>query len=292
MSIQTEVTDKIIAALESGAIPWQQPWKSAYPENLFSGKPYRGINVLLLSIAAMSNEWNDPRFATFKQISEHGGRVLKGAKSVTIVFAKSCYTKFDPARHSGKPDEKGMIQFPIWKPYHLFNIAQTAGLEKYKDQEAAEFVELPQAEDVIANMPMRPEIKFGGNEAYYALKDDFVQLPTKTTFATVAGFYQTEFHELAHATGHKSRLGRFSESTDMRFGSGDYSREELIAELCSAFLMAHCGMDMIIENSAAYIKSWLGALQADKSMVMASAGKAQKAFDFIIGKPAQYEAAE
>ena len=159
---------------------------------------------------------------------------------------------------------------------------------KLKALPAREIEPVAAAETVVSAMPNRPSIAYnGGNRAYYVPSSDSVHLPPHGAFDSVGEYYSTLFHELGHSTGHPSRLNRDTLETPAPFGSEVYSKEELIAEFCSAFLCAEAGIDSTLQNSAAYIKGWMSKLQQDPRLVVTAASKGQRAADYILNKGGQ-----
>lgn len=277
------VTERVIALLESGTAPWRQTWSGGNgPHNLVSKKQYRGINSLLLGATSFAS----PYWLTFNQVQQLGGRVKKGAKSELVIFWKF----FDGVTGADEPDNEGgsgaRKRPPILRYYRVFNTEQTEGLEKHLPAPAEEkpFTPIEAAASIIEAMPQRPPIRHDEPSAYYAPAQDFVNLPRPETFDTPANYYAVAFHELTHATGHETRLNRpgVAGSQLAAFGSANYSREELIAELGSAFLCAEAGIENTLENSAAYLKGWLGALRGDARLIVTAASAAQRAADFIL----------
>ena len=275
--VYSVITDAIIKKLEEGTIPWKMPWSSDAPKNLISGKSYRGINVFLLgSLGYMSPYW-----LTFKQAQSLGGHVNKGEKSVPVIFWKSWRTM--ETNDEGKLEEKGRF---VLRYYRVFNIEQcTLPAEEVpqEDPTTRAFDPIPKCEQVVKAMPNAPEITHQSQRACYSPLLDIVNMPKPESFDAPVNYYSTLFHELAHSTGHQSRLDRDSITDPVRFGSHSYSREELIAEMGAAFLNGHCGLeDSTLDNSAAYIKGWLGRLRNDPKLVVQAAGKAQRAADYIL----------
>jgi antirestriction protein ArdC len=264
--------------LESNLVPWRKPWnaQSNYPKNLISKKPYRGVNVFLLACQQYSSPW----FLTYKQVQDKGGYVLKGSKSTPVIFWKFLDSKDSEAT----TDISTTGKIPLLRYYSVFNIDQTEGIALPEPEETHNiFDPLQQAENIIANMPLLPEIKYGGNRAYYSPSLDYVQLPHQHTFNSIEEYYSTVFHELAHATGHVNRLGRKSILETSYFGSHEYSKEELVAEMTASFLSGHAAIEnTTIQNSAAYIAGWLKALKNDKTLLVQAAAQAQKAADYIL----------
>lgn len=281
------ITERVIALLEAGTAPWRKTWHGGEgPRNLISKKPYRGVNALLLGSTSLAS----PYWLTFNQVRQLGGRVKKGARSELVIFWKFYDGRKETDEgSSGGPTAKRRP--PILRYYHVFNVEQTEGLEKHLPPPAEEnpFTPIETAAQIIAGMPQRPPIRHDEPSAYYAPAQDFVNLPRPETFDTPENYYAVAFHELTHATGHESRLNRagVAGSQLAAFGSANYSREELIAEMGSAFLCAEVGIESTLDNSTAYLKGWLGALKGDVRMIVTAAGAAQRAADFILGRNVQ-----
>lgn len=280
------VTDRIINLLEKGVVPWQKPWTAENsPKNLISLKEYRGINVFLLN--AMMYE--SPYFLTFKQAQQLGGNVKRGEKASPVVFWKWLETKDAQA-----PD--GTKKVPFLRYYSVFNLSQCENIPVVKipvvDGNKNSGNPIEKAEQIPIRMPKKPVIQEGGARACYFPSLDRVDIPTSETFRSREDYYSTLYHELTHSTGHESRLNRKgvsgSEGEWSAFGSAPYAKEELVAEMGAAFLCGHAGIvQQTIENSAAYINSWMAKLKEDKKLVIQAAGQAQKASDFILGKNQQ-----
>lgn len=271
------ITDTIIAKLEAGVIPWEKPWQSVAggrPMNFKSKKPYRGINVLLLGMTGFSS----PYWLTFKQAKEMGGSVRKGEKSTKIVFQG--FPKYEKTNETtGEVEEKNgyFIKF-----YAVFNADQIDGVEFPKPDAVVTNQDnepLTAAEMIVNSFPNRPTINKGFEAACYVPSSDRVEIPHIERFKTSEEYYCVLFHELTHSTGHPSRCNR-----DLRnsFGSDDYAREELVAELGATFLCAESGIDRKIDNSVAYIQSWIKRFRNDKKLICQAAGKAEKAVDHIL----------
>jgi len=279
MNVYEVITDAIVKRLEEGTIPWHMPWSADGPKNLISDKPYRGINVFLLgSLGYMSPHW-----LTYRQAESLGGHVNKGEKGTPVIFWKR-YSKMetDPDTRDVKKKERFVLRY-----YSVFNLEQcTLPAEEIPqaDPTIQHFDPIPKAERVVKQMPNCPEITHVTARACYSPQFDVVNMPAAELFDTPENYYSTLFHELTHSTGHQSRLDRKGITDPVRFGSHDYSREELIAEMGSAFLSGHCGIeDQTLDNSAAYIDGWLGRLRGDPKLVVMAAAKAQKASDYILG---------
>ena len=275
------VTQRIIAMLEKGVIPWRRPWKGTAPQNLITRKPYRGINAFILGFSGGSY------FLTFNQAKALGAHVKKGAQGLPVVF-----WKFSEHSKQQQDDENAESSnnhpAPILRYYTVFRIEDIEGISQNKLPEilnAPPVEPIAQAEKIVEQMPQRPIIHYEGDRAFYRPSTDSVTVPVKELFGKVEEFYSTLFHELTHSTGHPSRLARKSLEAYAPFGSADYSREELVAEMGAGFLCASCGIDnSTLENSASYIDHWMKALKADPRAVIVAAGQAQKAADFILGE--------
>lgn len=268
------ITDRIVSLMEQGTVPWHKPWNimTGLPRNLVTQKPYRGINPFLL----MSMGYESPNWLTFRQAVQLGGSVRKGEKSVPVVFWKPLQVT---------DEESGEVEkIPFLRLYHVFNVAQCDGLKNVPDPDEVNFVARAAA-DIVANMPQPPVIKHGMAHAYYSPINDTVGMPDPKRFQTEDGYHATLFHELVHSTGHEKRLKRLSITERNGYGSDPYCKEELIAELGSAFLCGQAGiMERTIDSSAAYIENWLKRLKEDKTLIVYAAAQAQKAADFILDR--------
>jgi antirestriction protein ArdC len=272
-----KITQEIIEALEDGVVAWQKPWKSNMPQNAVSGKDYRGINPFILGIHGA--KYADHRWLTYKQATHLGGNVKKGEKGTTVT-----YWQFLPTI-----GEDGKVSnIPLMKTYTVFNVEQCENLVKLKSLESIKEVNPEKnpsmvAEEIWAGFTSAPEVK-NGSSACYRPSTDEIFMPKRELFNSNEDYYATLFHEGAHATGHESRLKRSEVTNPTRFGSHNYSKEELVAEFTSAFLMSHAGMEAPTrENTVAYLQSWIKALNDDKMLLVKAASQAQKAADYILG---------
>ena len=289
-----KLTAGIIRQLEEGKVPWKRP----FPEmaNLNSGRGYRGMNKIILACAAEEHGYTSPYWTTFKGAQEIGGKVRKGEHATFISFWKELPKK-------GNRDETPEIDAPTGKnrrdtflmcqTFCVFNLSQIDGItpemmpKHVKEAEAAKENRDPvvAAEAIIENMPQKPVIKHGGIAACYIPKIDEVHLPAAENFSSRDEYYATAYHELAHSTGHETRLNR-PEIQESRFGTAPYSKEELLAEFSANFLMAEAGIShqKQLENSASYCAGWLSALKNDRQMLMAAGTAAGRVTDYICNR--------
>ena len=273
------ITDRMISLLEQGVVPWHKPWAAGgggCPKNLVSGKAYRGSNVFILACSG----YESPYWLTYKQARKRGGYVRRGQKGTQVVFWKFLEVE-DPGTGKAK-------KIPMLRHYTVFNAEQCGGVNAPESASTLEhgFDPIARAEEVVEEMPGRPEVRHGEPRAFYRLSDDLVNMPKRERFSRPEEYYSTLFHELTHATGHSTRLGRLKgDSGTASFGSGSYSREELVAEMGAAFLSGDAGIvNATIDNSAAYIAAWLRRLRDDKKLVIMAAAQAQKAADYILDR--------
>jgi antirestriction protein ArdC len=277
--LYTDVTNRIIAALEQGTPPWVCPWQDggALPLNLVTGKAYRGVNVPILFIEAATRPYPDHRWLTFRQAQALGAHVRKGEHGTAIVFYRLRAIGEAPGDATA-PEPATPRAIPLLKTYIVFNAHQLDDLpERYVLQPPVTWQPIEAAERLIQQS--NAVIVHGGPQAFYRPSDDCIQLPPQTGFAQPEAYYATALHELCHWTGHPSRLNRV---LGRRHGIEAYAYEELIAEMGAAFLCAHCGLSSGLQH-ASYIDAWLDALRRDKRLIFVAAGAAQKAADFVVG---------
>ena len=275
------VTSKIIEAMKNGVVPWRKPWSvnTLLPCNLKFNRPYRGINVLLLGLSPFA----DHRWLTLKQANELGGKIKAGEKCTMVVFWKFPEKKETPEDTEKEPQRL----VPILRYFNVFNIEQVDGLTVPPVPDRGQLSEqnrVNRAELLATSMPNPPFIEEKGDQAWYQPESDVVRIPKLGQFETIDAYYATLYHELGHATGHPSRLNRSGVVGQIHFGSDGYSKEELVAELTSAFCCATVSLDnSLIEDSASYIQGWLSVLKAEPKVLVYAAAQAQKAADYIKG---------
>lgn len=279
--VAQDVTDRIIESLEAGVVPWRRPWKAigGVARNLNSGRPYRGINVLLTALTSMSKGYADNRWATFNGLKRAGGSVRKGEKGTLVILWKPIEKK---DKETGEVTDK----FLMLRGYTVFNVEQADFPDGIPadgtEDELVAHERDERAEETIAQYVETSGVKFevGGDSAVYNMDTDTLRAPLLGQFEETNAYYSTVYHEAVHSTGHKSRLDRLDKSG---FGSEPYAQEELVAEIGAAMLCALTGVEPRIESSAAYISTWLRVLRDDKKFVVTAAARAQKAVDFVLG---------
>lgn len=293
------VTDKIIAALDQGYVPWQQPWKPGQGPTRMTGEPYQGINVFLLQLAAWEKGYESKYWMTFNQMTELGGslKVISedqrepGDKSKTgQQTTKIIWWSLVRDRRSEDPK----AVFPVVKFYRVFNMDQTEGVRLPKRVRELE-AELESLYDgmtpnEIGDAIIEGYLANGGPKlfhtddarAFYDMDKDAVNLPDPTVFKSADAYYDAAFHELVHSTGHKSREDRLEPT---HFGSEKYSREELTAQMGAVFLDSLAGIESTFDNSVSYIAGWRQKLIDDPKALVSAASKAQHAVNRMVGQP-------
>jgi len=283
-SLHDAVTTRIINELEQGRVPWVQPWASSgttplgLPQNASSGRNYSGINILLLWASAIEQGRPSQRWLTFKQALALGGAVRKGEKGTMVVYADTFIPKAEQERASASGEGARRVGF--LKRFTAFHVDQCDGLPA--DPDAAPLPGrtevLPQVEAVIA--ATGADVRIGGEMAFYSPSHDFIQVPPQQAYFEPINWYRTVLHELGHHSGHSSRLNR---DFSGRYGSEAYAREELVAELCAAFLCAELGVVPTVRH-ADYLGAWLEILKGDNRAIFQAASLASKAADFVLGR--------
>ena len=283
--VYERVTTKIIADLEQGVRTWLRPWNAEHAAGRITRplrgnfQPYQGINIIMLWASAVEHGFSCPVWMTFRQASELGAHVRKGEKGSLVVYADRI-RKTETDEESGEELER---EIPFMKGYTVFNVEQIDGLLDHFHAPAAPVLDPVQrighAEEFFS--ALRADVRHGGNRAYYAIEPDYVQMPPFESFRDAESYYATLGHECVHWTRHSSRLDR--DLGRKRWGDEGYAREELVAELGSAFLCADLEVGLTERaDHASYIASWLEALRNDKRLVFSAASLAQKAVDFLM----------
>jgi antirestriction protein ArdC len=319
--VREAVTERIMAKLHAGHIPWRKPWRYAggaagFPVNVVTRVAYHGINPLLLAIDAEDKGLSSPWWGTFGQWAAKCGMVkrtnprtgkeywyspdgtprgvMSGQHGTKIVLSKRVFVKeTDPVT-----GEKVAKRVPMLRFYTVFNAEQCAQVPAKYLPSAAEWepvAEIADAEQVIARYVATGSpslVHVRGDHANYNWRDDVIRMPERDQFPTSAAYYGTKFHEVGHSSGHESRLNREPAVClgEWRHGDATYAREELVAQMTSAMLQAETGIEVPeeLDRSAAYIENWLTALDNDRSLVSQAATAAQQAVDLIMGRASAY----
>jgi antirestriction protein ArdC len=277
--LYADVSARICAELERGAAPWVKPWSATpganTPCNAVTDRPYSGCNLVLLWMAQAAG-YRTPRYLTFRQALELGGNVRRGEHGHTVFFVKRLQVQ------DKEGDDGDTKIVPMMKSYTVFNVQQCDGLPKCVMSAGEVRPRHRDERDPIVDAFLAcsgATIREGAGEAYYRPGDDFICMPRFEAFKSAAHFYGVTFHELGHWTGHKSRLDR---DLRARFAERAYAAEELVAELCAAFLSAEFSVDGDLRH-AGYIASWIGLLKADPRAFFTACSKAQAAADYLRG---------
>lgn len=279
-SVYEMVTDRIIAQLEQGIIPWEKPWtgirSGAY--NRISKKPYSLINQMMLS--------HNGEYATFKQWQQLGGHVRKGAKSEIVVFWK--IQSIEEKQDDGTTIKKSI---PLLRYYNVFHISQVEGVEPLSQDELKDIEPIEKAENILRDYVKKENITLehtAGDKAYYSPGRDLIHLPLMEQFRDASEYYSTAFHEATHSTMKETRCNRMEERKGklVAFGSDEYSKEELVAEIGSANIMNMLGIETkkSFRNSTAYIQNWLEVLKNDVRFIISASSKAEKAVKYILNE--------
>ena len=280
--IYQRITDRIAAAIEAGAGEWQMPWHPGadgatpvLPVNAITGKPYRGVNTLVLWATAQAESYPSAVWATYRQWAELGAQVRKGERSSPVVFWKiNDKDEQDGAEDEAEDDRRSRV---FARGYSVFNAAQVDGYEAPALPVLPDAKRVKHAETFFAATGI--EVRHGGARAYYRPSEDRVQMPAFPAFRDAVAYYATLAHEMTHATGHASRCARDLKG---RFGEEVYAAEELIAELGAAFLCADLALAPEPRpDHAAYVASWLKVVRGDKRAIFTAAAKAQQAADWM-----------
>lgn len=278
--IYCQVTDQIIADLESGHIPWERPWSGGlmFPQNASTQTIYNGINILILWMRQRKAGFQSSQWLTFNQARGLGASIKKGEKATRIIYYQPLLIK--EKNDQGETDSKSI---PMLKTHSVFNICQCEGLESLVKIESGlgESLKEPdiceKAEAIFSASGAKLSFD-GGSHAFYNVTQDSIHMPQKSAFKNQLGFYGTLLHELTHWTGSESRLNR---SLVAARTVSHEAKEELVAELGSSFLCAHMGLEYSSQH-AAYIESWLNVLKQDKSAIFKAASQARQATEFLI----------
>lgn len=277
MDVYGMLTERIIEQLEQGYIPWKKPWANCLDGtfNRISRRPYSLLNQMILK--------QDGEYATLRQWNQVGGRVKKGEKSEFVVF-----WKLRDVKEIGDDGEIHIRQIPVLRYYNVFHISQVENVLPLQRTEVFETKPIERAEKVLRDYIDREHITLSEGEsdrAFYCPADDSITLPAITQFEHAEQYYSTAFHECGHSTFKKERCNREEENAVSFFGTEDYSKEELVAEITSSAILNHVGIETTdtFTNNAAYIQNWLHVLKNDKKSIVSASSKAEKAVKYILG---------
>lgn len=279
-SVYEMVTDRIINQLEQGVIPWQKPWtgvrSGAY--NRISKKSYSLLNQMLLQ--------HDGEYATFKQWQDLGGHVRKGEKSEIV-----CFWKIQPVEEEHEDGTKEVKQIPLLRYFNVFHISQVDGVKPLQADELDDIEPIEKADQILGDYWLRENITVehvASDDAYYSPRRDLIRLPLFEQFTDANEYYSTAFHESVHSTMKESRCNRAEDRKGklVAFGSEEYSKEELVAEIGSASLLNIIGIETnkSFRNSSAYIQGWLSKLRNDVKFIVSASNRAEKAVKYILGE--------
>ena len=278
MNVYEMITKRIIEQLESGVIPWHKPWtgtkNGAY--NRVSMKPYSILNQMLLQ--------HSGEYATFKQWTEAGGHIRKGAKSEIVTF-----WKLQQVEEEEEDGTKVKKTIPLLRYYNVFHISQVDGVVPKEKLELQEHEPIEEAESIKRKYMEREHLQIYEritDKAFYAPTLDYIEVPCKEQYEHIEEFYSTLFHEIVHSTGHRKRLNRQESGASARFGSATYSKEELTAEIGSAMILNRLGIETekTFKNSSAYVQNWLQVLRNDNKFIISASSKSEKAVKYIFNE--------
>jgi antirestriction protein ArdC len=286
------VTEQVIAALEAGTPPWRKPWDPdkaggpSMPRNATTGARYRGINVVTLGMSPLAFHSGDPRWATYKQAADKDWQVKKGERGTTAYFFKRVEVRDSKSDHGD--GEEGTRRIPLLRAFTLFHASQIEGVPEFSPPTIAEAPwRAPEAAETIVTNS-KAVVRIGGDRAFYSPGTDHIQMPPVQAFHAPSGYAGTILHEMSHWTGAPARLNR-----DLRngFGSHDYAREELRAEIGQMMVCAELGIsDCDFSNNAAYVASWLEKLRSDRREIFRAAADAQRIADYLLAFHPDYAA--
>lgn len=264
-----QAAKQLISIMEQGVNPWVKPWKSS--NNIYnpvSKKPFTGFNYVMLSL--FGGSYTTGFWVTYKQADSVGGNVKEGMKGISVIAPLMFEKEVNGVKETFC---KG------FREYKVFNLDQCENVsELYPKDDSKPIERLEHCEATIRNTGAKI-VSINSNSCYYSSKEDIINMVDINKFHNNDVYYATAFHELSHWTGNEKRLDR---KLGNIFGSSDYAFEELIAELSANFLCNHHGIDGVDSHNAAYLKSWIKALQDDSSVILKAAGQAQKAANYIL----------
>lgn len=283
-SLYQEITDRIVAELEFGRVPWVQPWGGGgsagvgLPQNAATGRRYSGINILLLWGAVIERGFAGQAWLTFRQAFALGGSVRKGERGTTVVYADRFTPRDERDRARRNGDEPRGVHF--LKRFTVFNTEQCDGLPAElvsPPPRVPENLILPRVQYLIRISGA--DLRIGGERAFYDVQADLIRVPPPHAFHAPIDWHRTALHDLGHWSGSASRLARDLSGS---FGSKNYAREELVAEMTAAFACASLGIVPTVRH-ADYLGAWLEVMREDDRAIVRAASAASKAADFLLG---------
>lgn len=291
-SLRDKIAESFINSLNENKIPWERMWHTEKPYNATTQKDYRGVNSLWLSVQAGERGYTDPRWCTFKQAKDNGWSVKKGEKGTAIEFwsiydtkARKTLSLSEADEIVSKEPERADDMKPIARAHYVFNAEQIDGIPKLERLEPAGDIAAirGQRDTLLQNMGLT--FKEGGDRAYYSPSNDSVTMPPENAFKDVYGYMSVFLHECGHATSNPTRLNR---PIGGMFGSESYAKEELRAEIASAFTTQALGFkgaeNQFLDNHKAYIQSWIEAIKDKPNELFAAIKDAEKISDYLIEK--------
>ncbi len=267
-----KITNQIIKTLEQGQIPWISPFeKQIIPMNYLTKKTYNGLNLISLWVTAMQAGYTSNYWIGFQQANQLGGKIKKGEKGTPITIC--CPAKFENKNENIEEDEKIRCYY---KTDYVFNLySQVEGIT-FKTESSIQYRPLKEFETLIARTGMK--IRHQGERAYYSLKEDFINMPFRSKFKTQTAYYQTLAHELVHSTMKADRCSRNLLKDNPQNGR---ALEELTAEIGAAYLLAEFGLKADMQNSTAYIQSWIKELKNDTNYIFKASTFAKEAVKWL-----------
>ena len=278
-----EITNKIIEALKNGTAPWQRSWfGDDMPLNAITGSRYRGTNSLLLSVVGnVLDNGADPRWCTYLQAKLNGWKIKKDSRGTRIFFWKTINVKSNEAIADYCDETPDTLKtIPVMKFFTVFHSSQIEGIKPYAPTKVNNVIANQTVENIVINSGA--DIRYKGFRAFYSPVEDYIQVPQPEYFFDTNAYYSTLLHELAHWTGHQSRLKR---NMWLNKNSPEYAREELVAEIASMFLSFETGLPQTQEhfdNHAAYIASWISLLSSNSNVIFKVASEAEKIVDLLL----------
>lgn len=277
-----ELVDTLIKQMESGELPWKKGWKCIRPYNPVQKITYKAGNRLRLQYAADCMGYTDPRWCTYLQAKEQGWSIKAGEKGILCER-----WIFDETRNIENPDtgEIEKVKVPRDIPYvnyfYVFNGSQIEGIPKYRQPSAPDPDQNLKLAQKLISSSACPIYHDGGDRAYYVPDQDSIHLPDPACFFSNLEYLATALHEMGHSTGHESRLKR---NIQNKFGTENYAKEELVAELTSVFSQADFEIDLPesqLENSSAYLQNWIKCLKEEPNVLFSTVADAEKASEFL-----------